>query len=69
MSRIGKKPIELPDKVKVNVGQGGKVQVEGPKGKLEYTLPEPIKASVEGKIVTLSRASGLVVPYGPLLVP
>lgn len=55
MSRIGKKPIELPDKVKVNVGQGGKVQVEGPKGKLEYTLPAPIKASVEGKTVTLTR--------------
>jgi large subunit ribosomal protein L6 len=57
MSRIGKKPIELPDKVKVNVGQDGKVQVEGPKGKLEYTLPAPIKASVEGKTVTLTRES------------
>jgi len=57
MSRIGKKTIELPDKVKVNVGQGGKVQVEGPKGKLEYTLPAPIKATVEGKSVKLTRDS------------
>ncbi len=57
MSRIGKKPIELPEKVKVNVGQDGKVQVEGPKGKLEYTLPAPIKATVEGKTLTLTRAN------------
>ena len=32
MSRIGKKAVEIPDKVKVNVGDGGQVSVEGPKG-------------------------------------
>ena len=40
MSRIGKKPIELPDKVKVNIAADGAVVVEGPKGKLEWTLPK-----------------------------
>ena len=40
MSRIGKKPIELPAKVKVNVGRRGAVTVEGPKGKLAWTLPK-----------------------------
>jgi len=34
MSRIGKQPVAVPAGVKVNVA-GGKVRVEGPKGKLE----------------------------------
>ncbi|TYO93831.1 50S ribosomal protein L6 [Desulfallas thermosapovorans] len=34
MSRIGKKPVPLPDKVTVTV-EGNTVRVEGPKGKLE----------------------------------
>jgi large subunit ribosomal protein L6 len=55
MSRIGKKPITLPDKVKLNVSGAGAVHVEGPKGKLEWTLPEAIKARVEGTTVTLDR--------------
>ena len=42
MSRIGKKPIELPAKVKVNIGAEGAVTVEGPKGKLAWTLPKAV---------------------------
>ena len=41
MSRIGKLPINVPDKVKVTVSTGA-VQVEGPKGRLERTLPREI---------------------------
>ena len=41
MSRVGKKSITLPDKVTVKVN-GSSVQVEGPKGKLSWTLPEGI---------------------------
>ena len=48
MSRIGKKPITLPDKVKLNVSGAGAIHVEGPKGKLTWTLPHAIKARVEG---------------------
>lgn len=56
MSRIGKKEIVLPEKVKVEAGDGGLVRVEGPKGKLEWTLPKSIKMEVaEGK-VTFDRA-------------
>ena len=43
MSRIGNKAVEIPDKVKVNVGDGGQVSVEGPKGKLQWTLPREIR--------------------------
>lgn len=35
MSKIGKKPIDIPDNVTVTVGAGNKVSVQGPKGKLE----------------------------------
>jgi len=56
MSRIGKKPITLPDKVKLNVSGTGAIQVEGPKGKLSWTLPPAIKARVEGTSVIFDRA-------------
>jgi large subunit ribosomal protein L6 len=57
MSRIGKKLIELPAKVKLNVSGDGAVSVEGPKGKLEWTLPKQIQARVDGTKVTIERGS------------
>jgi large subunit ribosomal protein L6 len=50
MSRIGKKPIAIPQGVKIAV-QGNVVSVQGPKGKLETTIPQGI--SVEQKDGTL----------------
>src|SRR5438046_10305759 len=55
MSRIGNKAVEIPDKVKVNVGDGGQVSVEGPKGKLQWTLPHEIRASVQDNRVSVVR--------------
>ncbi|MEI6279877.1 MAG: 50S ribosomal protein L6 [Verrucomicrobiae bacterium] len=55
MSRIGNKKITLPAKVKVTVSDSGTVSVEGPKGKLAWTLPAQIKAVVEGTEVAFSR--------------
>src|SRR5262249_53705688 len=55
MSRIGNKAVEIPDKVKVNVGDGGQVSVEGPKGKMQWTLPREIRASVQDNRVSLVR--------------
>ena len=50
MSRIGKQPIALPPKVKVEV-KGQKVLVEGPKGKLNWELPARTSVKVaDGKI-------------------
>lgn len=57
MSRIGKKQISLPDKVKLSVDQSGGVSVEGPKGKLTYTLPAGIKGVIENNQVTFERSS------------
>jgi large subunit ribosomal protein L6 len=51
MSRIGKTPIPIPPKVKVEI-KGQRVSVEGPKGQLDFQLPEPASATVtQGKIV------------------
>ena len=55
MSRIGNKVVEIPDKVKVNIDNNGAVMVEGPKGKLNWTLPRQIKASVKDNRVSVVR--------------
>jgi large subunit ribosomal protein L6 len=51
MSRIGKQPIAIPAKVKVEV-KGQSVHVEGPKGKLDWQLPRRTSLKVQdGKVV------------------
>src|SRR5450432_1966269 len=55
MSRIGKQPIAVPPKVKVEV-KGQKVSVEGPKGKLNWELPQRTSLKVEGGQIVVSRA-------------
>lgn len=57
MSRIGNKQIELPDKVKVNISPDGGVNVEGPKGKLAWNLPQQIKANLDGTQLSILRES------------
>jgi large subunit ribosomal protein L6 len=54
MSRIGKQPIAIPPKVKVEV-KGHQVFVEGPKGKLNWELPKRTSLKVEGGKVVVSR--------------
>jgi large subunit ribosomal protein L6 len=54
MSRIGKQPVVIPAKVKVDV-QGNRVFVEGPKGKLDWQLPNRTSVKVEGDKVLVSR--------------
>jgi large subunit ribosomal protein L6 len=48
MSRIGKQPVKVPDKVKVRVAEG-KVFVEGPLGKLEFAPHRNIKVEFDDK--------------------
>lgn len=54
MSRIGKQPIAIPAKVKVEI-QGQKVLVEGPKGKLDFELPRRTSVKLEGTTLTVAR--------------
>tara|TARA_R110002096_G_scaffold18401_8_gene62694 strand:+ start:1445 stop:1984 length:540 start_codon:yes stop_codon:yes gene_type:complete len=57
MSRIGKKQIDLPEKVEVKVGDNSSLSVEGPKGKLEWALPEGLGIEQEDGSVQITRAS------------
>ena len=57
MSRVGKQPIPLPEKVSVKIGADGSVLVEGPKGKLNWTLPEGVLVSNEGSELSVTRSS------------
>jgi large subunit ribosomal protein L6 len=56
MSRVGLKPISLPEKVAVKL-DGRTVVVEGPKGKLDFNLPEGISLRNEDGSVVVSRAT------------
>ncbi|MGD0412300.1 MAG: 50S ribosomal protein L6 [Verrucomicrobiota bacterium] len=55
MSRIGKMPVAVPPKVKVEIN-GRQVSVEGPKGKLDLQLPPRMTAKLDGSSVIVSRA-------------
>ena len=54
MSRIGKNPIAIPSGVEVKI-DGRLVDVKGPKGNLNVTLPEPITASIENNEILVTR--------------
>jgi large subunit ribosomal protein L6 len=56
MSRIGKQPVAIPAGVKVRVADG-KVNVEGPKGKLELAYHRAMKVELDeaAKAVKVSR--------------
>ena len=54
MSRVGLKPIQLPEKVAIKL-DGRTVVVEGPKGKLDFDLPAGISLKQEDGTVVVSR--------------
>jgi large subunit ribosomal protein L6 len=53
MSRIGKKPIEVPNGVTLTV-EGQTVTVKGPKGQLTWTVAEEIVLAQEGSSLSLT---------------
>jgi len=54
MSRIGKRPIPIPNKVTVDIN-GDHSVVKGPKGTLESTLPSHVSISQEGDNLQVQR--------------
>ncbi len=54
MSRIGRKPVAIPDKVEVKV-DGGSVAVKGPKGDLNFTFHPSMSVEVDGGEVKVTR--------------
>jgi large subunit ribosomal protein L6 len=55
MSRIGKKPIEIPGGVTVEVSPGGEVTVTGPLGTLSQRVPTRMQLSQEDGVLTVAR--------------
>ena len=56
MSRVGKKPIPIPEKTKVDI-KDKLVSVEGPKGKLQREIHPAMSAKIEGSDVLIERPS------------
>jgi len=56
VSRIGKKPIEIPQGVSVEI-KNDVVKVRGPKGEISYNTPSVIRLSVGDGAVTVHRSS------------
>lgn len=54
MSRVGKMPINLPDKVQVKM-DGSQVTVKGPKGELSRSIDPDISIKVDNGVVELTR--------------
>ncbi|MDP2138996.1 MAG: 50S ribosomal protein L6 [Candidatus Didemnitutus sp.] len=53
MSRIGKQPVLIPDKVKVDI-KGTTVSVDGPKGKTSKTFAPVVKIEQKDKTIVVS---------------
>ncbi|MUV38097.1 50S ribosomal protein L6 [Lentibacillus sp. JNUCC-1] len=54
MSRIGLKPIEVPEGVEVKLN-GAEVTVKGPKGELSRQINTDMQVEIEGNVVTVAR--------------
>jgi len=56
MSRIGKKPIEIPQGVDVKLEEG-MVTTRGPLGTLSYLIPSGISVNIQDRQIVVTRAS------------
>lgn len=57
MSRIGKKPINIPANVEITIN-GSSVTVKGPKGQLTREFPSSVEIIKEGNVLTVKPRSG-----------
>lgn len=55
MSRIGKKPVDIPTGVSINVNKENLVTVKGPKGELKQLIDRDIKVDVKDNNVEFAR--------------
>ena len=57
MSRIGKAPITIPDKVEISVADNNVVTVKGPKGELKQKIDSDLSVKIEDGTLTVDRPS------------
>lgn len=55
MSRIGKKPVDIPAGVTITVGKDNVVTVKGPKGELKQTVDRDIVLEVKDNVIEVAR--------------
>jgi len=58
MSRIGKQPVPIPDKTKVDIAEGN-VTVSGPKGSLSHRVHPDISVAIQEKEIIVNRKSDM----------
>lgn len=54
MSRIGKRPVEIPEKVKLEVGEAA-IKVQGPKGAIDVPIGRRVQVAIEGNEALVRR--------------
>jgi large subunit ribosomal protein L6 len=59
MSRVGKAPITVPDKVDINIA-GNEVTVKGPLGSLKHAFGDKISVAREGQDLMIKPADGSI---------
>ena len=59
MSRIGKMPVAIPAGVTVDIAEGNKITVKGPKGTLERVLVPEMDVKIENGEVVVTRPNDL----------
>lgn len=52
MSKVGKKPVEIPAGATPKV-EGQFVSIKGPKGELSFTVPDDVAVKLEGNVITV----------------
>ncbi|MBO8157482.1 MAG: 50S ribosomal protein L6 [Bacillaceae bacterium] len=57
MSRVGIKPLEIPNGVEVKIDENNTVTVKGPKGELTQTFNEELTIKIEDNVLTVERPS------------
>ncbi|MGM0653834.1 MAG: 50S ribosomal protein L6 [Thermodesulfobacteriota bacterium] len=53
MSRIGKKPVQLPDKVQITL-DGNTINVKGPKGSLDRKLHPAVNIEIDNQVLNVT---------------
>ncbi len=54
MSRVGKMPVKIPQGVKIKQ-EGAEIKIEGPKGKLSYSVPKGIDVAIGSDQLQVTR--------------
>jgi large subunit ribosomal protein L6 len=55
MSRIGRKPIPIPSGVGIDIADGNRISVKGPKGELSWNATPTLQITIEDGVLSVER--------------